>query len=167
MAELWIYCNIGFPPAKDNSVFVFCLTAWETYGLMDIQEGHHPERVVSWWHQGFISMEFLAGSRIYSQPQDTRRWDLGVRDRLAWWAWDRTKSLETWQFSLRLHTPFTLSKQRDEGSRGRDKCHCRLIQIVWWSVLFRTMTQIIRPKSNSLLQVNSLEMWYRSAKSHT
>lgn len=71
-------------------------------------------------------MELLAGTRLRSREQDMTQGDPGVRD---CWAWDRTEGLKTWQFRLRLRSLFALSKQWDEGSRGRDKHHCRLIQI--------------------------------------
>lgn len=67
---LWVYCNTGFPPARDNRVLIFYPTARETFGLMDVQEEHHPERVVLWRHQGFASTELLTGPRFHSQTQD-------------------------------------------------------------------------------------------------
>lgn len=115
IAELWIYCNIDFPPAKDNSLFESYPTAWETFGLMSIQEGCQTERAVSWWHQGSASVELLAGSRFHLQAQDMMQRDSGVMDCRACGAWKRTKSLETWQFILCLYIPFTLSRQHWEG----------------------------------------------------
>lgn len=133
---LWVCCNTDFPPVKDSSVFIFYPTAQETLGLMDIQVAYQPERVVSWWHQDFVSMEVLTESKFHSQAEDMIQWDLGVRGYWACWAWDRTKSLKTWQVSLCLYSLFTLSKQQDERSRERDKCHCRLIHLFCKGLFF-------------------------------
>lgn len=67
---LWVYCNTGFPPARDNQVFIFYPTAQETFGLMDVQEEHPAERVALWWHQGFASMDLLTGPGFHPQTQD-------------------------------------------------------------------------------------------------
>lgn len=116
IGKLWVCCNTGFPPARDNRVFIFYPTARETSGLMDAQEEHAPGRVVLWWHQGFVSTELLTGPRFHSQTQGRMKWDLGVRE---CWAWEGTRSPKTRQFcptfTLCLHFQNSWMKAAEGG----------------------------------------------------
>lgn len=66
---LWIYSNIGFPPAKDNSVFMFYPRAQKTFALKDMQEGHHPESCFM-VTPGLCQHGAPPRSRFHSQVQD-------------------------------------------------------------------------------------------------